>query len=123
MTAIAHTDYGKYEKAEKFLLDMLENDELTMHEQTQVQYYLADVYSCVGRREECRELLIRTAIQELQIPVRDYHAMYDLAVMFNDDKNYMMASDLISVATSDAIAINHYSRLRRASSMQEQLGI
>lgn len=118
MTAIAHTDYGKYEKAEKILLDMLENDELTMHEQTQVQYYLADVYSCVGRREECRELLIRTAIQELQIPVRDYHAMYDLAVMFNDDKNYMMASDLISVATSDAIAINYYSRLRRASSMQ-----
>lgn len=118
MRLIPHTDYGKYEEAERILIGMLENDELTCHERPRVQYYLADVYFRVGRREECRDLLIRTAIQELQIPVRDYHAMCDLAVMFNDDKNYIIASDLISVATSDVIAINFYSRLRRAGSMQ-----
>lgn len=121
MTAIAHTDYGEYQDAERILLDMLEHDQLTMHERTQVQYYLADVYSLIGRREECRQLLIRTAIEEMQIPIRDYHAMYDLAVMLNDERNYIMASDLISVATSDAIAINFYSRLRRASSMQSSI--
>lgn len=121
MTAIAHYDYGEYEEAMSILHNMLEYDNLTIHERTQVQYYLSKVYSNLGRRKECKELLIHTAIQEMNVPVRDYLALHDLAIMLNEEKDYLRASQLISVATSDAIAINFYSRLRRASDAQSYI--
>ena len=121
MTAISYIDYKEYASAMRVLYDMLEHDDLTMHERTQVQYYLATVYARIGRREECKQLLTQTAIQELKIPVRDYHALHDLAVMLNEEKDFLRASQLISVATSDAIAINFYSRLRRASDAQASI--
>ena len=121
MTAIARMDYGESDQAISILRNMLEHDTLTLHERTQVQYYLSKVYLITGRRDECKELLIQTAIQEMRVPVRDYLALHDLAIILNEEKDYLRASQLISVATSDAIAINFYSRLRRASDAQSYI--
>ena len=118
MTAISYRDKGDLARAESILSPMLSDKELSEHQLSQVSYYLATVNKLMGRKDIYKELLINAAYRELRIPIRDYHSLYELALLLYQEKDFKNASRFISVVYSDANIINFYSRLHRASKAQ-----
>ena len=116
MTALAYRDYGQYDYAMGILKTMLSREDLNMHDQALISYYIASVYELLGDTRSMEDWLIRGSILELKVPVKDYNALFNLASLLFREKDYARSSTYMDVALKDALSMSMVEILKRNSS-------
>lgn len=115
MTALAYRDRGDSDKALSILTGMLREDDLTMRELALVTYYISTVYDRLGDSERRNDWLIKSATYELQVPIHDYSALFDLAISRLEEGDFRRASTYMDKVLQGVLSMNMVELLYRAS--------
>lgn len=120
--AIALNAAGKSQEALDMLLPEYEAGIEETHTRALFCYALSNIYKKMGDTLRRREFLIRAAIDDLQTPVREGAAIYDLSVLLFDEGDVIRANRYINYTAEDALYCNFRARVHQSSVMARHIG-
>ena len=122
LVANQYNSQGKSLEALDMLLPEYEAGIEDIHMRALVACSLSNISKKLGDADRRKEYLIRTAADDLQTPVREGLALYDLAGLLLEEGDVARANRYINRSMEDALYCNFRSRMRQSSEMVQQIG-
>ncbi len=108
---------GELDKAERVLVEMLDNYKDECQEQSIVAYYLSELYECKEDKSMQLHFATIAALSEVRLAIRDNVALNALAVKLFDDGDVTRAFRLSRATLDFALAYNAKSRVWQVASI------
>lgn len=105
-------DAGQYKEAADILIPIYQKQTPETHEYAMAAMSLAKIYNLAGDMEQEKYYLIRAAITDVQLAVKENESLLSLAIKLYEDGDINRAYNYIKVALDDAIFYN--ARFRNA---------
>lgn len=103
--AIRNIEKGAYNDALALFNDIILQEEPGTHQYAMMAMGLATIYGKMGNKEKQKEYLIKSAITDMQLAVKENEALLALAELLYNEGNFSLAHDYMSIALEDA---NYY---------------
>ena len=91
------------------------------HMQSKTAFLVAHIYNDLGNKERYEYWLAQSAIHDLNVPVKSYSALQDLAMAELDRGRFKSASDMVDVFIKDAMESKHWVRVRTAVNYEQAI--
>lgn len=108
---------GELDKAERVLVEMMDNYKGESQEQSIVAYYLSELYNRKGDKDMQLHFATLAALSEVRLAIRDNIALNALAVSLFDDGDVTRAFRLSRATLDFALAYNAKSRVWQVASI------
>ena len=108
---------GELDKAERVLVDLLNNYKSESREQSTVAYYLSELYNRKGDKGMQLHFASLAALSEVRLAIRDNVALNALAISLFDDGDVARAFRLSRATLDFALAYNAKSRVWQVASI------
>lgn len=86
----------------------------TTHMQSKTAYLVAHTYNDTGNLDKYEYWLAQSAIHDLNVPVKNYSSIQDLAMAELSRKHFKEASDMVDLFVNDALESKYWIRVRTA---------
>lgn len=97
---------GNHQKALDLLLKKYKEKNTSVHEKAMLAYSLSTAYLGVNNREEAKQFMAMSAINDLQTPVKEYKALQELAFLLYQEGEIERAYSYINCSINDALESN-----------------
>lgn len=103
--AIRNVERGSYNEALDMFNEIIREEEPGTHQYAMMAMGLATIYEKIGNKEKQKEYLITSAINDMQLAVKENESLLALAEILYNEGNVDLAHDYMRTALEDA---NYY---------------
>ena len=115
--AVRDYKQGRYEESIRSLEELVENSK-SLQEKSNAAWSLSNAYWNAGDKKNQMIWLAQGAIYDIQIPVREFLSLYELANLVYEDHQLVRASRYNQIVLEEALLCNFNARLYSSASSQ-----
>lgn len=93
----------------------------TMHMKSKTAFLVAHTYRVTGNRDKYAYWLAQSAIHDLNVPVKNYSSIQDLAMEQLSRKHFKEANEMVGLFVKDALASKYWIRMKTAVEYEEAI--
>lgn len=108
----------RYDEALDILLPLYQPQKYDHRTLAVIAHNIANLYKDSGNREKRKSWLARSAISDLQAPVKQYLSLYELALLMFEDQKMDRANKYIHCTIEDVLFCNFQTRVFQSSKAQ-----